>query len=178
MSDDFVDQLLTQWNAELPGLDFTGLGVFARLARFSHIAGKRIYKNLEPFGLNETQFNTLAALHRAGPPYQLSPKQLAKAMLLTPGAITYVIDQLENAGSVSRLATSADRRKFIIELTPEGKDRIKAAVEAHLAMCGMLLAPLEPAELATFINTLRRLLISVDDTYLGQGDADSDEKED
>jgi DNA-binding MarR family transcriptional regulator len=160
---DFVDAILAQWDAQLPGEDFEALGVFSRLARYSRLASKVIYGNLEQFGLNETQFNMLAALVRSGPPYRLTPKELSATMLVTSGAVTYVIDQMETAGNVVRLGHSQDRRSSPIELTPAGKQKIEDAARSHQALCKRLLAPLTDQQFGDFVAALRTLLVSIDD---------------
>jgi DNA-binding MarR family transcriptional regulator len=160
---DFVDAILAQWAAQLPGEDFEALGVFSRLTRYGRLAGKVIYGNLEQFGLNETQFNMLAALVRSGPPYRLTPKELSVTMLVTSGAVTYVIDQMETAGNVVRLEHAQDRRSSPIELTPAGKQKIEDAAKSHQAVCEQLLAPLTGQQFGDLVATLRVLLVSVDD---------------
>jgi len=163
MTPDFVDAILAQWAVQLPGEDFEALGVFSRLARYSRLASKVIYGNIERFGLNETQFNMLAALVRSGPPYRLTPTELSATMLITSGAVTYVIDQMETAGNVVRRERSQDRRSSPIELTPAGKQKIEDAARSHQAVCKQLLAPLTDQQFGDFVATLRTLLVSVDD---------------
>lgn len=160
---DFVDALLDQWEQELPGERFEALGVFSRLTRFSRLSARMIYANIDRFNLNETQFNLLCALHRAGDPYQLNPKALSSSMLVTSGAITHVIDQMEAAGNVERLPDPQDRRGLLIRLTPAGRERIEEAIQSHQALCVELLAPLGAAGQKRFTDALRTLLIAIDD---------------
>lgn len=160
---DFVDVLLDQWEQELPGPRFEELGVFSRLTRYSRLAARVIYANIEQFHLNETQFNMLCALHRAGDPYQLNPTALSTSMLVTSGAITYVIDQMEAAENVTRLPDPQDRRGQLIRLTPHGKSLIEAAIQSHREVCTKLLAPLGAARQEALTDALRTLLIAIDD---------------
>ena len=166
MSRDFVDVLLDQWEAELPGERFEELGVFSRLTRYARLAARTIYANLEQYGLNETQFNLLCALHRAGDPYELSPKELSASMLVTSGAITYVIDQMEDAGNVERFPDPVDRRGLIVQLTSNGRKRIGEAILSHQQVCKELLAPLGPGRQKRLTDALRTLLVAIDDGSL------------
>ncbi len=165
-SRDFVDHLIEQWEIELPGLEYDGLAVFARLARFTQLASRRIYQGLEEFELTESQVNMLAALYRSGAPYRLSPTELSTAMLLTPGTITYVIDQMVDAKNVVRRSDPTDRRKVIIELTESGSRRVQSAMRSHVSTCLDLLRALSDPQRRVFIDSLRMLLLSVDE----QGD--------
>jgi DNA-binding MarR family transcriptional regulator len=159
---DFVDRLVAQWESEVPGIDVEGLMVFSRLARIGDLAAQRMGRNLAEYSLNETKFNMLSALRRAGSPYRLPPKELAKAMLLTSGAITYVIDSLEKAGYVARRTQEGDRRMLQIELTPEGKTLIEQAMRKHLELCAEILRPLTPRQRDDLVAGLRRLLLVLD----------------
>lgn len=162
--EDFVDHLVEQWERAMPGLQYDGLAVFARLARFTSLASRQIYQTLAGFELTESQVNLLAALYRSGVPHRLSPTELSTSMLLTPGAITHVIDQMEAAGNVIRRADPNDRRKVIIELTPGGSERVQAAMRAHLTTSLLLLDALSNKQRAAFIGSLRLLLLSIDET--------------
>ena len=160
---DFVDALVGQWEAELPNVDFLPLSIFARLARYTRLSGRTVYENVGRFSLNETQFNMLAALHRVGEPYCLTPKELSTSMLLTSGAMTYVIDQMESTGNVERLSDMQDRRSSHIRLTSQGKSLIEDAIRAHLRVCAELLSPLSERKQRQLTGLLRELLLVVDE---------------
>lgn len=78
------------------------------------------------FGLTESDIEALELLIDAG---AATAGRLSELMGLTTGAVTRVIDRLEQAGYVRRIPDPADRRRVIVEVVP---DRI-AAVEATLA---------------------------------------------
>lgn len=67
-------------------------------------------------GLNITDHKCLDILLQHGP---MTAGKLAEASGLTTGAITGVIDRLENKGFVSRAADARDRRKTVIVILPE-----------------------------------------------------------
>jgi DNA-binding MarR family transcriptional regulator len=67
-------------------------------------------------GINRTDLRCLDILDQRGP---LTAGQLADAMHLSSGAITTLVDRLERAGYARRWRDTADRRKVLIELTPE-----------------------------------------------------------
>ena len=53
----------------------------------------------------------------------LTAGELAKESGLTTGAVTAVIDRLDRAGYARRVADERDRRKVIVEVTPEFYER-------------------------------------------------------
>lgn len=67
-------------------------------------------------GINRTDGRCLDILDRRG---ELTAGQLAGELGLTTGAVTAIVDRLESVGLVQRKSDPADRRKVLIELTPE-----------------------------------------------------------
>jgi DNA-binding MarR family transcriptional regulator len=70
----------------------------------------------ELLGINRTDARCLDVLEERG---RMSAGELATAARLTSGAITSVVDRLERSGYVRRVADPADRRRVLIEPTPE-----------------------------------------------------------
>jgi len=67
-------------------------------------------------GINRTDSRCVDILDRGG---RMTAGQLATAARLTSGAVTAVLDRLEKAGLVRRVADPADRRRVLVEVTPE-----------------------------------------------------------
>src|SRR5438105_3529125 len=65
-------------------------------------------------GLNRTDWRCLDILGTRGP---MTAGQLADAARLTTGAVTGVVDHLEDAGLVRRVRDTSDRRRVIVEIT-------------------------------------------------------------
>ena len=70
----------------------------------------------EGMGVNRTDHRVLEILSRRGP---MTAGELAKASLLTTGAVTAVVDRLERVGYARRVHDTEDRRRVLIEETPE-----------------------------------------------------------
>jgi DNA-binding MarR family transcriptional regulator len=104
----------------------------------------------------------LATLRRAGPPFQLNPSELAKAMMLSSGAMTNRLDRLEEQGLVARLPDPSDRRGTIVALTDEGRARIDAAVESHVRNEERLLSALSAKEQDQLDAILKKLLAALE----------------
>jgi DNA-binding MarR family transcriptional regulator len=81
------------------------------------------------FGLSESDVEALEVLIDTG---AATAGRLSELMGLTSGAITRVIDRLEQAGYVRRVPDPVDRRRVVVELVPEKM----AAVEATMARFG------------------------------------------
>ena len=162
MVSDAVDQILAQWHKERPDLDVSPMGTIGRTTRLASHLKKAIGKTFAKFGLNPGEFDVLATLRRAGHPYQLSPTELFKSMMVSSGTMTHRIDRLEKAELVLRVPDPSDRRGTLIQLTDKGFSLIEAAVEAHVANEHRILSALEKSELEDLSQLLRKLLVSLE----------------
>lgn len=77
----------------------------------------------ERLGLNRTDLRCLDILGAAG---RVTAGQLAEQMRLTTGAITIMLDRLEQHGLAQRTRDDQDRRRVYVELTPAAQERIAA----------------------------------------------------
>src|SRR5436305_12229678 len=77
----------------------------------------------EVLGINRTDGKVIDILDQRG---RMSAGELARHSGLTTGAVTAVIDRLERAGYVRRVADPADRRRVLVELTPQLKETLEA----------------------------------------------------
>ncbi|MDQ3866826.1 MAG: MarR family transcriptional regulator [Actinomycetota bacterium] len=159
---DHVDRIVEEWRRERPDLDVAALALLARLFRTAHVADAVLGEQLAAHGLQPGWFDLLAALRRAGPPYELNPKQLMGATMLSSGGMTKRLDRLAEAGLVERRPDPTDRRGTLVRLTRRGKATIDEALEAHLANERELLAPLTRAQQRTLDELLRALLATLD----------------
>lgn len=159
---DHVDRIQAEWQAERPELDTTALAVVGRLVRASRLAEEALCPPLRERGLEPGWFDLLAALRRAGRPYELNPKRLLESVMLSSGGMTKRLDQVERAGLVERRADPDDRRGTLVRLTPRGKRAIDRAIELHVANEERLLEPLDDAEVHALDGLLRKLLVGLE----------------
>lgn len=91
----------------------------------------------------------------AGPPS--SQLVLAQRLGIDRTAMTYLVDELEAAGLVTRRSHPADRRVRHVVVTPSGRTALDVSRRALRSVEEQLLSALEPAETAQ----LRALLVRV-----------------
>lgn len=155
---DYVDQMLDEWAIERPDLDLSPLGVIGRISRVSRHFDREIAKLLRSRGLSVGAFYVMAALARSGPPYQLTPTDLYRSLLVSSGVMTNRIGRLERAGLVKRIPDPSDGRGVLVALTARGRAVVRAALEEHNANEHRMLSSLTPTERARLAASLRRLL--------------------
>lgn len=155
---DEVDDLVEAWARERSDLDLAPVEVFSRISRLSRhldLARKEAFAEHE---IESWEFDVLAALRRAGAPYELSPGRLLKQTLVTSGTMTNRVDRLAARGMVERRPDPDDRRGVIVRLTAEGKGTVDAAFEELVARERDLLAGLSAKERRQLAGLLRPLL--------------------
>jgi len=158
---DPVDTLLEQWHQERPEVDVSGLGVAVRVEMIAKLLRRSAEKSLAGVGLKTWQYDVLSALRRQGPPFELPATELARASLLTSGAMTTRIDHLESGGLVERRPDPRDRRGVRVRLTSTGRKLIDAALHARLNAAEASIKGLSAAERRSIEKGLRKLLVSL-----------------
>jgi DNA-binding MarR family transcriptional regulator len=159
---DAVDRITEQWAAERPDVDVSPIEVIGRVSRLSRVIDRRLSENFAAFGLENWMYDVLATLRRGGAPYSMTAGELVRQSMVTTGAITNRIDRLEARGLVARVADS-DRRKVIVQLTPEGKELVDRVIESHVAFEAELLSALSTRQRQDLANLLRTTLLSLGD---------------
>jgi DNA-binding MarR family transcriptional regulator len=161
-SRDRIDVIAEQWLRERPNLDVEALALVGRLFRVVELAEAELAPPLRAHGLDSGWFDLMAALRRAGPPYELHPTELMATTMLTSGGMTKRIDRLVGAGLVERRPDPGDGRATLVRLTRRGKRIADAALETHIAGDERLLGALSQAERRTLDVLLRKLLAALD----------------
>jgi DNA-binding MarR family transcriptional regulator len=146
-------QILTGW-AE--GLSEERTALLQELIAVNRAYQAAVQKMDEAFGkllgVNRTDGRCLDVIdQRPG----LTAGELAEAVGLSPGAVTTVLDRLEERGLVTRSRDPDDRRRVTLKMTPEA-NRIAWEVYGPLGeMGGPLIAELSDKELEAVIRFLR-----------------------
>jgi len=155
---DEVDDLVEAWARERGDLDLAPVEIFSRISRLARHLDLARRQAFTAHDIESWEFDVLAALRRAGRPYELSPGRLLRETLVTSGTMTNRVDRLTARGFVERLADPADRRGVLVRLTPEGKVAVDGAFVALLEAERELLAGLPARDRARLAALLRPLL--------------------
>jgi DNA-binding MarR family transcriptional regulator len=156
---DEVDRLVEAWRRERPDLDLRPMEVLSRISRLGHHLDRARREAFAEHALEPWEFDVLAALRRAGAPYQLSPGRLLKETLVTSGTMTNRVDRLAARGLVRRTPDPHDRRGVLVGLTVAGRVTVDGALDGLLAREQALLAGLDAAEQSTLARLLRTLML-------------------
>jgi hypothetical protein len=99
---DHVDAIVEEWRRERPDLDPSAKEVTGRIIRLAGLFQAAYADAFAPLGITEGDYGLLAPLRRAGPPFQLTPTELARHKMMTSGGMTAAIDAAAWSGSPTR----------------------------------------------------------------------------
>ena len=108
-------------------------------------------------GLNATDTRCLDRIARSGAT-PLTAGDLRKATGLTTGAVTGILDRLEQAGMVERWRDASDRRKVFVRPRPEAMRRVGTLYETLGAAMMKLASSYQTSELELIDDFLERNL--------------------
>lgn len=112
-------------------------------------------EQLEPFGVDLRCYLVLAMLDALGSPSQI---ELSSALRLDSGDLVSRLDDLEARGLLQRSVNAYDRRRNVVQLTPEGRRLLGELYEAGRERTQRLLAPLADDEQSVLVGLIARLL--------------------
>ena len=159
---DEVDRVVAAWRRERPDLDVSPLEVLSRVTRLARHLDRARSAAFAAHGLENWEFDVLAALRRSGPPYELSPGQLVADTLVTSGTMTNRIDRLAARDLVRRRPDPDDGRGVLVHLTDAGRTLVDTALADLLDRERSLLAVLTADDGPRLAALLRRLVSPFD----------------
>jgi DNA-binding MarR family transcriptional regulator len=115
----------------------------------------------------------LAVIEGARQP--LEPGVIAERLIITSGSVTSLLDTLEKRGLVRRLPHPDDRRKLLVEITPEAEaivDQLLPSLHARERdVMGAALSPDEQAELLSLLARVQAAAVVAADAPAPAGAA-------
>lgn len=154
---DDVDRIVDAWQRERPDLDFSPLHVLSRLGRVAKHLDRARKAAFAASALESWEFDVLAALRRAGSPYELSPTSLLRQTLVSSGTMTNRIDRLTARGLVERRTDPNDGRGILVRMTESGRERVDHAIAELVVAERELLSGLTRADQERLASLLRTL---------------------
>ncbi|MFN7176421.1 MAG: MarR family winged helix-turn-helix transcriptional regulator [Thermaurantiacus sp.] len=156
------DRVLEKHGGEISATQASAaeLRLWLRLLTCSTLVEKRLRTMLAAeFGSTLPRFDVLAALDRAE--QGLTMGALSRALLVSNGNVTALVQTLVREGLVETLPSETDRRASIVRLTPAGQTAFIAQAGRHHALIGRLFKGLSARERTELHALLGRLKASL-----------------
>ena len=106
----------------------------------------------DTLGLNRTDLRVIDIVEREG---RLTAGQVAERTGLTTGAVTTVIDRLEEAGYARRVRDTEDRRRVFVEVTEETRRLGDTFYKEHAALGDSFYRRYSEAEIELLLSVTR-----------------------
>lgn len=134
--------------------------LWLRLLSCTMVIEKRIKRGLaEQYATTLPRFDIMAALDRAEA--GLSMSALGRALLVSNGNITGLVQTLLRDGDVAMATAPGDRRTAVVTLTEAGRARFRMMASSHHGWVDAMFAGLSGAEKAQMLGLLGNLRGSV-----------------
>ena len=130
------------------------------LGRAAILKDRIIDTHMEPHGITAAQFKVLIIMAQFGVD---TPAELCRHLSLDSGSMTRMLDRLEQKGLLDRKRSDLDRRQVQLLLTPDGQRLADMLPHIGAQALNQLAGVLEPGELQTLEQILKKILIAAGD---------------
>jgi DNA-binding MarR family transcriptional regulator len=114
---------MTAVRSEFAGMDLDrDTELVERIRTVSRFLEAMTAQTCAPYGIGLGEYEILARLLAAGPPYQLTPGQLAAGGVAPATTTSSRLDRLQKAGLIIRRPDPTNGRSLHVVLTPAGQD--------------------------------------------------------
>ena len=159
---DSVDFCINDISSQYDAIDPEVEGVVDRISAINKNLGRGFEETLADHGLNYGEYKLLLRLVTRTADNRMSAGELSRTLMLSSGAMTNRLDQLEKAELVRRVPDPKDRRGVQVELTAKGRTVIDDAVTEQAAKEIDVLSSLSKRELTSLNQLLRKVLTSLE----------------
>ena len=152
-----ASDIAASWRRELPGVRTGSIEVITPVWRIAKVLADDRRRTLAILGVDPSTLDLLSVIRRAGPPYELTTREISRRTLITPGAVSQRVARAEQAGLVARAPSPASRRAVSVRLTQAGHALIQATVRELLEHEADLISTLTPADRTALASLLAKL---------------------
>ncbi len=130
------------------------LDAYVKLMRCARSVSERADDSLRSMGFTESQFGVLEMLLHLGPLHQHA---IGDKLLLSRANITLLVDQLARKRLVRRERDREDRRRVMVQLTPEGRRKVERLFPSHALHLARAFSALDTGEVVELSRLCRKL---------------------
>jgi DNA-binding MarR family transcriptional regulator len=133
--------------------------VFRELEVVGGLAEAQIAKVARRHGLSHAALNALAVIEGRGSP--MAAGEVGAHMHITSGTMTSVLDTLERNGYIERLTDPDDRRRVLVDVTPEAQAVLDQLLPEVVQTTTAVMRGFDDKELGAFLDTLARIRVAI-----------------
>ena len=148
---------LHEQSRALRQMDRDALIAVTQLLKVSQDLQTAIEANFAMYGVSQGRHTTLMLVAQFSRRGGSTPALLAGAAGVTRATMTGLLDGLERDGLIGRQASTQDRRKVDINITPAGNDRLRSLQPDHARRLAVMMASLSAAEKRSLARLLGKI---------------------
>lgn len=158
-AEDLIERKKKNW----PAASSSMAGIVIRLFRARDIIYNHSrVKVKKEFNLTPAEFEVIATLRTLNPPFRMTPTNLRQALLITPGGITKVINNLGARNLITRHKSEEDGRSTSVQLTDLGiqlaEQVLPAVTQEYVALLTKGLDKNQIGEMAILLKSMLKAL--------------------
>jgi len=158
VAEDWVDRYIAGFLRAYPQIDSEVEGIVDRICKLNKYFVTTLEDTVAELGLDHAEYKLLVRLRSGGPGASESAGDLSRALVMSSGGMTNLLDRLEDRGLVKRTSDPSDRRSVLVKLTPAGRKTIDKAVSTEAAREESVFDALTPGERKELNDALRRMM--------------------
>ena len=124
------------------------------IMRASNLLVDDLKKTLKNYPINVTEFSVMEFLYSKG---EKSIQEIRDRILLASGSATYVVDNLEKKGYITRNVSEKDKRVTYIRLTEEGMKIMDEIFPIHKKNTKRIFEKINDKELVILKEILKKI---------------------
>ena len=124
------------------------------IMRASNLLVDDLKKTLKSYPINVTEFSVMEFLYSKG---EKSIQEIRDRILLASGSATYVVDNLEKKGYITRNVSQKDKRVTYIRLTEEGMKLMDEIFPIHKKNTKRVFEKINDKELVILKEILKKI---------------------
>lgn len=152
---------IVAFEREFPGASWLSAQVFRELELVGSLAEALIASVAQRHGLTHAALNALAVIEGHGAP--MSVGEVSSSMHITSGTMTGVLDTLERNDYIERLTDPEDRRRVLVDVTPEAQAVLDRLLPEVVQATTAALSPIGDRELQALLASLARVRSAIQD---------------
>ncbi|MFK7606466.1 MULTISPECIES: MarR family transcriptional regulator [unclassified Pseudomonas] len=130
------------------------------LGRAAMLKDRIIDRHMEPYGITAAQFKVLIIMAQFAVD---TPAELCRHLSLDSGAMTRMLDRLEQKNLLVRQRSEADRRQVRLVLTEDGQALANLLPQIGADAMNQLAGDISPEELKSLEQILKKILLAAGD---------------
>lgn len=147
---------LQQLKQVCPKVDLCSLGLAAGLSSAYHIFSSIMDRRYAKKGISSQSADVLFMLYISRP-HSCSLGEISYATLLRPSNVSGLIEGLVRKGFVNRQVNPTNRRKKLVQLTPQGIDLMDSVIPDAATFIDDLLSDIPPEDRNKLLEMLSQL---------------------